>query len=218
MALAIFDLDNTLIGGDSDYEWGRFLIKQGIVDGPAFDAANQRFYQQYREGTLNIEEFCRFSFSVLAAHEVPALLTWRARFIQEHIEPLLLPAANDLLAHHRTRGDTLLIITATNRFVTEPIAARLGVDHLLATEPELKNGRYTGELDGMPCFQQGKVVRLQQWLQQNPTHDLRGSWFYSDSHNDLPLLSEVDHPVAVDADPTLSAHAQQMGWRTLSLR
>ncbi|WP_006787417.1 HAD family hydrolase [Thiorhodospira sibirica] len=218
MALAIFDLDNTLIGGDSDHEWGRFLIQQGIVDASVYEAANERFYQQYREGTLDIAEFCRFSFAVLAAHELPTLLAWRARFVQKHIEPLLLPAADDLLAQHRARGDTLLIITATNRFVTEPIAAKLGVDHLLATEPEIKDGRYTGELDGIPCFQHGKVQRLQQWLAQHPAHDLRGSWFYSDSHNDLPLLSEVAHPVVVDADPTLLAHAQHMGWRTLSLR
>lgn len=218
MALAIFDLDNTLIGGDSDYEWGRFLTNNEIVDAHSYAQTNKRFYVQYVEGSLDIREFCRFAFNVLAQHDMQTLYTWREQFITQHIMPLILPAARDLLDKHRDAGDTLLIITATNRFVTEPIAKELGISHLLATEPQIRDGRFTGELEGIPCFQNGKIERLQLWLAKHPEYTLAGSWFYSDSHNDIPLLSRVDHPVAVDADPKLAEHARQMGWATLSLR
>lgn len=217
MSLAIFDLDNTLLGGDSDYLWGRFLIEQGLVDGEVYERENQRFYDQYRAGTLDIYEFLAFMLRPLAETPLAELLGWRARFMAEKIQPILLPKATELLDRHRAAGDTLLIITATNRFITEPIAERLGVPHLLATEPEFADGRYTGRSFGIPCFQQGKVERLQEWLAETG-HDLAESWFYSDSHNDLPLLAQVTYPVAVDPDATLAEHAQERGWPIISLR
>lgn len=217
MRLAIFDLDNTLIGGDSDYLWGRFLVEQGIVDAEHYERENQRFYDEYKSGRLDIHEFLRFSLRPLAEHDLVTLHSWHRQFMQEKIEPIMLPKAQELLQQHREQGDFLLIITATNRFVTAPIAERLGVDEMLATEPQLADGRYTGEVEGTPCFQQGKVERLEQWLASSG-HNLAGSWFYSDSHNDLPLLERVTHPVAVDADETLSEHARLKGWPQLSLR
>jgi len=217
MALALFDLDNTLLDGDSDYLWGCFLVEHGIVDGEFYASENQRFYNQYLEGSLDIFEFLRFQLKPLAAHSCLQLEQWREKYLTEKIDPILLAKARDLLDRHRSMGDELLIITATNRFITEPIARRYGVPHLLATEPEIVNGEYTGGVTGTPCFQAGKVERLHAWLQQN--HQiLDGSWFYSDSHNDLPLLEQVDHPVAVDPDEKLKSHARRLGWPIISLR
>ena len=217
MSLAIFDLDNTLLGGDSDYLWGRFLVEQGIVDAAHYERENQRFYDEYKAGQLDIYEFLRFSLAPLAAHDLDTLNAWHRRFMVEKIHPIMLPKATELLEKHRQQGDYLLIITATNRFVTGPIAEELGADDMLATEPAMENGRYTGEVIDVPCFQQGKVTRLEKWLAGNGMN-LEGSWFYSDSHNDLPLLEMVTHPVAVDADDTLSDHAEQKGWPRMSLR
>ena len=217
MTLALFDLDNTLLAGDSDYEWGRFLCERGIVDAASYERANREFYQQYVAGTLDIYAFARFAFRPLTEHPLGDLQAWREEFMAERIHPLILPKARELLARHRHEGHTLLIITATNRFVTGPIAEELGVDDMLATEPAMENGRYTGEVIDVPCFQQGKVTRLEKWLAGNGMN-LEGSWFYSDSHNDLPLLEMVTHPVAVDADDTLSDHAEQKGWPRMSLR
>ena len=217
MSLALFDLDNTLLEGDSDYLWGRFLIEQGIVDGEYYERENQRFYDEYRNGVLDIYQFLAFMLQPLAEHPLEQLLAWRERFLAEKIEPILLPKAVALLERHRTAGDTLLIITATNRFITAPIAERLGVAHLLATEVEFVDGRYTGRPLGIPCFQQGKVERLNAWLAETG-HDLADSWFYSDSHNDLPLLGQVTHPVVVDPDPILHEQAQARGWPIISLR
>ncbi len=217
MALAIFDLDNTLLGGDSDYLWGQFLVEQGIVDGPKYERENQRFYDEYKAGTLDIFEFLRFSLRPLAEHDMAELDAWHQQFMREKIAPIMLPKARELLQRHRDQGDFLLIITATNRFVTAPIAEAFGVDEMLATDPQIQDGRYSGEVEGTPCFQQGKVTRLNQWLAQTG-HNLAGSWFYSDSCNDIPLLELVAHPVAVDADETLSAHAELRGWQQISLR
>ncbi len=217
MSLAIFDLDNTLLGGDSDYLWGRFLVEQGIVDATYYERENQRFYDEYKAGELDIHEFLRFSLAPLAEHDPETLNRWRQQFMAEKIAPIMLPKAQELLQQHRTQGDYLLIITATNRFVTAPIAEALGVNDMLATEPEFKDGRYTGCVVDTPCFQHGKVVRLEKWLAGNGMN-LADSWFYSDSHNDLPLLEMVTHPVAVDADETLSDHAKQKNWPQISLR
>ena len=217
MSLAIFDLDNTLLGGDSDYLWGRFLVEQGHVDGDYYERENQRFYDEYKAGTLDIFEFLRFSLRPLAEHDMATLQQWHRQFMVEKIAPIMLPKASALLQRHREAGDYLLIITATNSFVTAPIAAALGVDHILATEPQLVADRYTGEVAGTPCFQHGKVTRLNAWLAESG-HNLTGSWFYSDSHNDLPLLEMVAHPVAVDADETLAAHAEARGWDRITLR
>jgi HAD superfamily hydrolase (TIGR01490 family) len=217
MSLAIFDLDNTLLGGDSDYLWGQFLVEQGLVDGAYYERENQRFYDQYQAGRLDIHEFLAFMLRPLAENALPELLNWRARFIETKIHPILLPQAAELVARHRNAGDTLLIVTATNRFITEPIAELLNVPHLLATELEFAEGRYTGRARGIPCFQRGKVRRLDEWLDVTG-HDLADSWFYSDSHNDLPLLDRVAHPVAVDPDAVLAEHARQRGWPIISLR
>ena len=217
MSLAIFDLDNTLLGGDSDYLWGQFLVEQGLVDGECYERENQRFYDQYRAGVLDIYEFLAFMLRPLAETPLAELLEWRKQFMEQKIQAILLPKAIELLDRHRAAGDTLLIITATNRFITEPIAELLNVPHLLATEPEFADGRYTGRPRGIPCFQHGKVERLDEWLGATG-HDLVSSWFYSDSHNDLPLLDQVAHPVAVDPDAALAEHARRCGWPIISLR
>ncbi len=217
MPLAIFDLDNTLLAGDSDYLWGVFLAEQGAVDGVHYQRENERFYREYQEGHLDIFKFLRFSLRPLRENDPDKLRSWRSTFLERKIEPIILPRAGDLLERHRRRGDTLLIITATNAFVTAPIAGRLGVKHLLATEPEMLDGRYTGDVAGTPCFQEGKVERLHSWLAQRH-ESLTGSWFYSDSHNDIPLLEKVDNPVAVDPDDKLHRYAAEQGWPVISLR
>ena len=217
LALALFDLDNTLLAGDSDYLWGGFLATQGLVDGPTYERENLRYYRAYQAGQLDIHEFLRFALRPLADHEPALLEAVRERFISETIAPIVAPGTAALLERHRTAGDRLVIITATNSFVTGPIAALLGIDDLLATEPEQVDGRYTGQAAGIPCFREGKVQRLKAWLAVEKL-DLGGSWFYSDSHNDLPLLEIVDHPVAVDPDETLAATAGERGWPMISLR
>ena len=217
MALAIFDLDNTLLAGDSDYLWGQFLIQKGIVDKDHYEKENLRYYEAYKAGTLDIYEFLAFSLKPLSENEMGFLLQLRETFLAQEIQKLLLPKAFELIKSHADKNDTLMIITATNRFVTEPIAKLLGINHLLATDPEIKNGRYTGKVSGTPCFQDGKVKRLTTWLEKENA-SLDGSWFYSDSHNDLPLLKQVENPVAVDADEQLSAYAKEQNWPIISLR
>lgn len=217
MSIALFDLDNTLIGGDSDYLWGCFLAERGIVDRDLYEQKNRHFYEQYKAGELDIHEFLRFQLKLLAEHDMTTLNDWRNDYIAEKIKPILLPKARTLIEAHRSQGETPVIITATNRFITRPIAALYGVDQLLATEPEIIDGRYTGNVTDVPCFQDGKVHKLASWLEQNG-ETLEDSWFYSDSHNDLPLLNEVTHPIAVDPDDILKQHAEIRGWRIISLR
>ena len=217
MALAIFDLDNTLLAGDSDYLWGQFLIKEGIVNKDYYERENQRYYDEYKAGTMDIFEFLAFSLKPLSEHSMETLNQWHKTFIDQEIQKILLPKAFDLIKAHKEKGDTLMIITATNRFVTAPIAELLGIQHLLATDPEIVDGRYTGKVEGTPCFQEGKVKRLTQWLASENT-DLVGSWFYSDSHNDLPLLKKVENPVVVDADEPLTLYAKEQNWKMMSLR
>lgn len=217
MSLAIFDLYNTLIANDSDYLWGQFLVDQGIVDKNHYESANAKFYDDYKQGTLDIVEFLHFSLKPLADNDPELLYQWRAQFIDEIIRPLMLQPAQQLIDKHRDRGDTLLVITATNRFVTEPIVQLYGIDNLLATTPEFVDGRYTGSFNGIPCFQEGKVKLLETWL-AGSTETMRDSWFYSDSHNDLPLLKLVDHPVAVDPDQKLAEFAAAANWPVITLR
>ncbi len=217
MTLAIFDLDNTLLADDSDYLWGLFLADQGIVDRDYYLRENERFYQEYKEGRLDIFEFLRFSLKPLSENPLDRLYALRERFLSEKIEPLLLPASGALLQKHREDGDTLMIITATNSFVTSPIAERMGVDYLIATEPEMVDGRYTGRVAGEPAYREGKVKRLNAWLRIH-RRDLKGSSFYTDSHNDVPLLELVDNPVAVDPDSLLADYAQARNWPVISLR
>ena len=217
MTLAIFDLDNTLLAGDSDYEWGQFLVRKGIVDKASYEEANQKFYQQYKQGNLDIYEFSRFAFKPLEEHSLDDLLKWRDEFMQDVINPLMLEQARSLIQWHKERGDTLLVITATNSFITTPIVQAFAIHNLIATEPKRVENGFIAEIDGIPCFQEGKVTRLNHWLKQN-NKSLTGSTFYSDSHNDLPLLEMVDNPVAVDPDDKLLAIAQQRNWEVISLR
>lgn len=217
MPLAIFDLDNTLLAGDSDHLWGQFLANHGLVDQKDYERENDRFYRDYQAGTLDIHAFLRFSLRPLREHPRARMEALRARFLAECIEPIMLPAAKKLVSSHRGAGDILMIITATNGFVTAPIASAFGIPHLIATDPEERDGRYTGEVSGIPAFREGKVQRLDAWLAAN-RQDLTGSSFYSDSHNDLPLLLRVERPVAVDPDPILRAQAQSEGWPIVSLR
>ncbi|MDI5934751.1 HAD family hydrolase [Halomonas kalidii] len=217
MSLAIFDLDNTLLSIDSDHAWGEFLLEQGAVDPVAYREANDRFLADYEAGTLDIHAFLEVALRPLAENSPEQLAAWHQQFMASKIEPHILPRGEELVARHRTRGDTLMIITATNRFITAPIAERLGVDELIAVEPEIVAGRYTGRISGVPSYREGKVERLEQWLVDKEL-TLDGAWFYSDSHNDLALLELVDHPVAVDPDPTLREVAEQKGWKIISLR
>ena len=217
MPLAIFDLDNTLLAGDSDYGWGRFLVEQGMVDADAYERENQRFYEEYQAGRLDILEYLEFSLEPLRRIEPAELARLQRRYLADVVRPMITGASRELLDRHRKRGDILVIITATNDFITAPIARELGVEHLIATVAEQRDGRYTGHVDGTPCFQEGKVERLLAWLKQTG-NNLAGSAFYSDSHNDLPLLELVKQPVAVDPDPTLADHAAALGWPQISLR
>ncbi len=217
MALALFDLDNTLLSGDSDYEWGQFLVEKKLVDAKAYEQANQKFYEQYKQGTLDIYEFSAFSFGFLTTQDQQTLNTLHQQFMQQKIIPLMGDKAQALVEKHKQQGDTLIIITATNSFITRPIATAFGVEHLIATEPQIINGKFTTKIDGTPCFQEGKVTRLAQWLNKYQ-ESMRGSVFYSDSHNDLPLLEMADTPVAVDPDEKLAAIATQRNWEILSLR
>lgn len=217
MALAIFDLDNTLIAGDSDHSWGVFLVEKQLVDAEAYRIANDKFYADYKAGTLDIRAYLQFSLAPLTRHSLDELQALHSEFMAKHIEPLMLTKAEALLQKHREQGDHLLIITATNGFVTRPIAKRLGVTDILATEPELVDGRYTGSFVGAPCFQAGKISYLHEWLKTNH-HSLSGAYFYSDSINDLPLLEQVDNPVAVDPDERLTEIALARNWPITSLR
>jgi HAD superfamily hydrolase (TIGR01490 family) len=217
MPLAIFDLDNTLLDGDSDYLWGQYLIEQGVVDPVDYEKKNQQFYHDYQRGQLDIDAFLNFALRPLSQHPLSELIRWRDGFLREKIIPIILPAAQALINQHRSQGHTLLVITATNRFVTAPIIEYLGIPFLIATEPAQDHGRYTGAVDGIPAFREGKVQRLTAWLEQHH-QNLTESFFYSDSMNDLPLLETVTHPIAVDPDPLLREIAQQRGWRILSLR
>ena len=217
MRLALFDLDHTLLMGDSDHMWGDYMIEQGLVEREHHKRQNDRFYEDYKAGTLDIAAYTRFALEPLVRLGPSILLPLRERFIAERIDPIVAPAAPALLERHRIQGDTLVIITATNRFITEPIAQMLDVDDLLATDPELIDGRYTGNISGIPCYREGKVGKLEQWLAQQGER-YEHITFYSDSHNDLPLLRHVQAPFAVDPDAELRAEAQRKGWPIITLR
>lgn len=217
MNLAIFDLDNTLLGGDSDYAWGEFLIARDLVEQDAYRKANDQFYQDYLDGKLDIIDYQTFCLSAIKNRPLKQILAWRKDFIRSQIIPLLLPKAMALIEKHKAAHEQLIIITATNRFITEPIAQLMGIDTLIATEPEFDGQQYTGRVVGTPCYQEGKITRLEEWMKQNDAA-LNGSFFYSDSHNDIPLLEVVDHPVAVDPDKTLEMHAESKNWPIISLR
>lgn len=217
MALAIFDLDNTLINGDSDHRWGEFLCAEGLVDPKSFGQENDRFYQDYQAGKLDIQAYLQFALRPLAGRTVEEVAQLQQRFMKDYVEPMLLPAAFSLLDKHREQGDKLVIITASNTVITKPIAQRLGVSTLMGCDVEIKEGRFTGASVGIPSFREGKVTRLTEWMSTN-NYSLDGAWFYSDSHNDVPLLERVDNPVATDPDPQLAELARQRSWPIISLR
>ena len=220
MKLALFDLDNTLLAGDSDFEWAQFLIDQGVLDREAYEARNLEFYEQYKAGTLDIHAFLDFQLKPLSRHPRSQLDAWHALFMQTRILPMIGRQARDLVNQHRADGHRLVIITATNSFVTTPIAREFGVPVLIATEPEQHAGEFTGLAAGIPCFREGKVARLEAWLAEQGADwpDVERSWFYSDSHNDLFLMERVTDPIAVDPDPQLAEAARVRGWPVMSLR
>ena len=220
MNLALFDLDNTLLSGDSDFEWAQFLIERGVLDRELFEAKNLAFYEQYKAGTLDIHEFLDFQLKPLSRHARKVLDAWHKEFMQRKVRGMMGSAARELVARHRAANDMCVIITATNSFVTAPVAREFGVEHLIATEPEQKGGEFTGGVAGVPCFREGKITRLESWMAQHGWNwdSFAESWFYSDSLNDLPLLNKVKNPVAVDPDATLRAHAERQGWRIMTLR
>lgn len=220
MNLTLFDLDNTLLAGDSDYEWGQFLIERGVLARDEYEAQNARYFEQYKDGTLDIHEYLGFALGPLAAHTPQQLSRWHADFMRTRILPMITPRARDLVARHRSAGDLCAVVTATNSFVTAPIAREFGVSHLVATEPETAAGRFTGRVAGTPCFREGKIRRVEEWLGAlgHRLGEFGASTFYSDSHNDLPLLERVRQPVAVDPDAELAAEAARRGWPVISLR
>ena len=218
MRLALFDLDNTLLAGDSDFEWAQVLIEKEVLDREVYEARNRHFYEAYKAGTLDIHEFLNFQLKPLSRHPRKQLDLWHAEFMAQKILPIITQKSRDLIDSHRE--DARVVITATNSFVTAPIARELGIENLIATEPEEVSGEFTGRVKGVPSFREGKIVRLKDWMAE---HGIAWSaveqiWFYSDSLNDLPLLSIVSHPVAVDPDETLKEHALKHDWRVISLR
>lgn len=220
MNLALFDLDNTLLAGDSDFEWAQYLISRGVLDREVYEARNQDFYEQYKAGTLDIHEFLDFQLKPLSRHPRRELDAWHADFMATRILPMVTGKGRELVRSHQAEGALTAIVTATNSFVTAPIARAFGIDHLVATEPERDNGEFTGRVSGTPSFREGKIARVEAWL-AGLGHDWKSfgrSWFYSDSLNDLPLLGKVTDPVAVDPDPTLERHARKCGWPIITLR
>ncbi|RTL48448.1 MAG: HAD family hydrolase [Rhodocyclaceae bacterium] len=220
MKLALFDLDNTLLIGDSDFEWAQFLIAKGVVDKEVQEAKNQEFYDHYKAGTLNIHAFLDFQLAPLARHSRAELDAWHREYMADHVLPMIQAPARALVQQHLDEGALTAIVTATNSFVTGPIAREFGVEHLIGTIPAFENGRFTGKPRGTPSFKEGKIARVEAWLESLGFWwgSFDSSHFYSDSHNDLPLLQKVSHPVAVDPDATLAAHAQAQGWPIISVR
>ena len=218
MTVAIFDLDNTLIGGDSDYLWGEFLCDEGIItDRESFQKMNDYFYHQYEIGELDIYAWAEFSFKVLTEFSFDELSDLRQKFVDTKIKPIFLKKAQSCINGHKENGHQVLVITASNTFITKPVVEMYGIRHLLATEPEFKSGRFTGKVSGIPCFQSGKIDNLMPWLEKN-NESLIGSYFYSDSHNDLPLLELVDNPIAVNSDEILTSAAHENGWQVFDWR
>lgn len=218
MNLTLFDLDNTLLAGDSDFEWAQFLIEKGVLDREVYEARNHEFYEAYMAGTLDIHEFLDFQLKPLSRHSRAQLDEWHAEFMEQKIQPIITQKARDLVESHSE--DARVVITATNSFVTWPIVREFGIENLIATVPQEKNGEFTGLVQGVPAFREGKVTRLEQWFVEHGLEwaAFEETWFYSDSLNDLPLLAKVSHPVAVDPDETLKEHALANDWRVISLR
>jgi len=218
--LALFDLDNTILAGDSDYNWSRFLIQEGYLDGAIHAEKNEKFYADYKAGTLDIFAFVEFQFKPLARNPRTVLNQLLKKYVEEVIKPMITEKARALVKRHQDEGDLIIVITATNSFITKPIAELFGIENLIGTDPEEKEGEFTGKVSGVPSFKEGKVTRLEAWLKGKNLllTSFEKSYFYSDSHNDLPLMQKVTHPVAVDSDDVLSEYAQSKGWPQISLR
>ncbi|CAN5124148.1 HAD family hydrolase [soil metagenome] len=219
MNLALFDLDHTLLPLDSDYEWGQYLVRNDIVDGRDYKLKNDEFFRQYDAGTLDIHAFLSFAFGPLSGNPRDKLETWHAAYMKEAILPMIHERARALVRKHLDAGDLCAIVTATNSFVVKPIAREFGIEHLIATEPEEIDGRFTGKVSGTPCFREGKIVRTEAWLAGlgRGWDDFERSTFYSDSANDIPLLERVTDPVAVNPSPSLRKHAAERGWPVIEL-
>jgi len=219
LKLVLFDLDNTLLDGDSDYEWAQFLIDQGVLERASYEHRNQEFFDQYKAGRLDIYAFLDFQLAPLAQFPRVQLDAWHVQFMAQKILPKISAAARRLVSQSVSEAQLCAIVTATNSFVTAPIAREFGVAHLVATEPEQIGGRFTGKVSGTPCFREGKVTRVAQWLaaQGRRWEDFSESRFYSDSHNDLPLLERVTHPIAVRPDHPLRQAALARGWDIIAL-
>jgi HAD superfamily hydrolase (TIGR01490 family) len=220
MNLAIFDLDNTLLDGDSDYNWGLYLVKKGYLDEGEYKEQNQKFFEEYQVGKLDIFAFAEFQFRFLKNNTRKFLNDVRSDYINEIIKPMILKKAVDLVNQHKEAGDKLLIITATNSFITKPIGELFGIDELIGTDPEENEGEFTGKVKGTPSFKEGKVTRLFDWLDEKNLKlaDFEKTFFYSDSHNDLALLEVVTNPVVVNGDKILLEKAQEKNWPTLNLK
>ncbi len=220
MNLALFDLDNTILAGDSDYNWSRFLIQEGYLDGAIHAEKNEKFYADYKAGTLDIFAFVEFQFKPLARNPRAVLNQLLKKYVEEVIKPMITEKARLLVKRHQEEGDLIIVITATNSFITKPIAELFGIENLIGTDPEEKEGEFTGKVSGLPSFKEGKVTRLEAWLKGKNLSlaSFEKSYFYSDSHNDLPLMQKVTHPVAVDSDDVLSEYAKSKGWPQISLR
>ncbi len=219
MTLALFDLDHTLLSGDSDVLWCEFLMQQGVLDRAQFEPRNAEMARRYADASVGVQEFCDFYVGTLAGHSPAQWQALCARFLREVVVPRLPASAHALVDAHRRAGDTLVLTTATNRLITEPTAAHLGIEHLIATEVELAQGVCTGRTTGTPNMREGKLQRLHEWLGERgcAPDQMAQATFYSDSSNDLALLGAVGTPVAVDPDPRLRAHAMRKGWRVLEL-
>lgn len=220
MRLTLFDLDHTLLAGDSDYGWGQFMVRHALVDAADYAQKNAAFYAAYQAGTLDQAKYLEFSLEPLTRYPMDELAAWHRKFMVEVIQPLMTVAGRELVADRLRAGDVVVIITSTNSFITGPIARAYGVEHLIATDPEMRAGRYTGRVAGIPAFREGKVARLHAWLGRRGKclDDFAQTWFYSDSTNDLPLLEAVTHPVAVDPDGALRQIAEQRRWPIITLR
>jgi HAD superfamily hydrolase (TIGR01490 family) len=220
LELALFDLDHTLLSGDSDYEWGNFLIEKHVLERESYAARNDHFFGQYKAGRLDIHEFLDFQLAPLATQPRAQLDEWLGEFMRTKVRPMIRKKGQDLVQRHLRQGHLCAIVTSTNAFITAPIAREFGIEHLLATELEVRDGKFTGKPSGTPSFRLGKVTRLAEWLGERgqTLASFSASWFYSDSLNDLPLLERVTHPVAVDPDETLRSEALSRGWTIISLQ
>ena len=218
MNIALFDLDNTLIKGDSDYQWGNYLVENNYVDPVSYSEKNENYFDQYRKGTLCAKEFAEFSYEPLTKFDYDTLISIRKQFFEEKIKPLILPKAVDLVRFHKEKKDILAIVTATNSFISKVSADYFEIKNLLASEPEFIINKFTGKLSGEPCFQEGKVKKVKEWMKLNNYNNYDDIYFYTDSHNDIQLLEYCTKPIAVDPDKILEDLSKKNNWQIMSLR